>query len=103
MFIRGVSSCLICGGIIDKKNGVVSFQAFLPREHRLGKFSDAVMHQECFQDCPEASEVDSLHERFTRLSHGLRAKWKKDITLGNFDDFEVAIRAAVAEFWKEIS
>lgn len=44
----GASKCALCGRVIESEDDFVATSAFLAREHRLWRYSDAAMHRACF-------------------------------------------------------
>jgi len=62
LLIRGKTVCKLCGDVIGGDAEVVAFPAFLKPSHRLARFSDAVFHRQCFEECRERREVEQLLE-----------------------------------------
>ncbi len=65
--IDGSSVCAVCNQRIDSVNNAFAFPAFIPQSHRLAKFSDCVIHRECFAKCEECIEVQLLYERYRTI------------------------------------
>jgi len=104
IFVSGKSVCWICEKVLHTKNadqGFIGFPAFLPQDHRLGRFSDVVMHDSCFWACPESTEVEALYKEFEKLRHELRVKWRKEITTGKFSGYQIELGEACRLFWEK--
>ena len=65
--IAGRSHCLLCGRIIERSNDAIATPPFLRQSHRLARFSDAVFHRECFEQCSDSDEVQRLLARFQEV------------------------------------
>ena len=59
--------CSLCGKVIDSQDEAIMFPNFLRNTHPLAKFSDAVVHKRCFQECAERANVELLLSRFKEL------------------------------------
>lgn len=86
LLFRGSTPCGVCGKPIYKDEEVVAYPAFLPKAHRLWKYSDGVFHSKCVSADPNLSEVESLYQQYrsiweTRPAHlttdGERDAWGK--------------------------
>ena len=92
LIIRGKSTCPLCGRVLEENADVVSFPAFLKPEHRLGEFSDAAFHRQCFEMDPRSAEVSPLYERY-------RKTWDSRPTdLKTLQEMEAWGREAFKEF-----
>jgi hypothetical protein len=60
IIIRGKSKCLLCNQILEEGDPLTAFPAFLPADHRFGKFSDAAFHTTCFDKDPDANDVENM-------------------------------------------
>jgi hypothetical protein len=60
MIIEGKSQCLLCQEVLDQNKKYTSYPAFLPRDHRYGRFSDAAFHTECFINDPDHEAVEDM-------------------------------------------
>lgn len=67
MIIPGKSTCLLCSKVLEKNHKLKSFPAFLPNNHKFGKFSDAAMHAECFIQDPDHMAVDDMFEAYRMI------------------------------------
>jgi hypothetical protein len=70
LVFMGKTPCGVCGAPIREGEDCVAFPAFLPRTHRLWKYSDGVFHSKCFANEPNSDEVQSLYLEF-------RSIWEK--------------------------
>jgi hypothetical protein len=93
----GKSRCDVCGEPICKGEDYVGFPAFLPKKHRLWKYSDGVFHSKCFADDPNLSEVQSLYLQW-------RSIWeKRPRDLKTEEEREAWAKSAFAGLAKEPS
>jgi len=60
MIIHGKSQCLLCQKVLNKEDKIVGFPAFLPYDHKYGRFSDAACHKECFVKDPDHGAVEDM-------------------------------------------
>jgi hypothetical protein len=67
LFIRGKSTCPLCGGVLAEADDVAAFPAFLKPDHELGAFSDTAFHRQCFEEHPRAAEVSALYRRYREI------------------------------------
>ena len=63
MLFKG-QKCLLCKQTLADGESVRAFTAFLRRKSPYWRFSDAVMHEACFETTPERNEVLRLERRF---------------------------------------
>jgi len=61
IFIRGKSTCPLCGQILATEDLVVAFAPFLQPDHRLWRYSDSAMHATCFAASPDRDELEALY------------------------------------------
>jgi len=93
----GKTTCGICGVPICKGEDYIGFPAFLPKTHRLWKYSDGAFHSKCFADDPNSGEVQRLHEQFESI-------WeKRPRGLKTNEEREAWGKRAFADFAKEPS
>jgi hypothetical protein len=73
--IRGKSTCVICGKILQEGQELVCFSPFVGNElDPLWEFSDAACHEICFREDPRAKEAQSRYEELrSRTSPGNRS------------------------------
>lgn len=92
LVFKGQSECLICGKVIEPSDDMAAFPAFLGKTHPLHQYSDAAMHQRCFDSSPDKEEVERLYSKFRTIwaSRPKHLKAKEEI--------EAWGRAALAEF-----
>jgi hypothetical protein len=67
LVLPGVSACKLCGKIIEKDDAIAGFPAFLPYDHKFGQFSDAAMHEACFQAYPDCGAVEDMYKAFRMI------------------------------------
>ncbi len=60
LVMRGKSRCSLCGRVIQHDDALVGFPHFLAPDHRLGRFSDSAMHEECYETWPHRAEFSEL-------------------------------------------
>ena len=60
MIIRGKSLCPLCNEPMQEGQELKAFPAFLPNDHRFGRFSDAAFHKACFEKDPEGQDADMM-------------------------------------------
>jgi predicted nucleic acid-binding Zn ribbon protein len=75
LLVRGVSTCPICGRVIEADDAVVSFPAFVANsKDPLHRFSDASFHERCIEQDPDGRRAQAVaHEVIDRLGPGHRA------------------------------
>lgn len=61
------SRCASCGQPLGNDRKIVAFTAFLPKWHRLWRFSDGVLHRKCYELLPERGELERLYSRFQEI------------------------------------
>jgi hypothetical protein len=93
----GKTPCGVCGAPIRKGEDYVGFPAFLPKTHRLWKYSDGAFHSKCFADDPNSGEVQSLYLQVLSI-------WvKRPTDLKTDEEREAWGKRAFADFAKEPS
>ena len=91
----GTTPCGICGAPLCEGEDYIGFPAFLPKTHRLWKYSDGAFHSKCFADDPNSVEVQSLYQQF-------RSMWEKcPRELKTSEEREAWGKRAFADFAKE--
>lgn len=70
LIILGKSTCPLCNQILEKGEPLKAFPAFLPSDHRFGKFSDAAFHVACFDKDPDAGAVEDMHYVYNKIMDG---------------------------------
>lgn len=60
LIIFGKTKCKLCGLVMKDGDKIAGFPAFLPYDHKYGKFSDASMHESCYLADPGCNTVDNL-------------------------------------------
>src|SRR5690348_14175359 len=83
LFLPGTTPCLICQKPVQGDDKVTMFPAFLPDDHPLWRYSDAVFHASCFRSDPKRTDVDRLFQK--RQAHRARRP-------ASYDDKEAVIR-----------
>jgi hypothetical protein len=67
LFTSGKTQCSICRNVIASCDEVIAFPPFLKNTLQLAKFSDAVFHWRCLEECPEKETVLQLLSRFREI------------------------------------
>jgi hypothetical protein len=67
LFFAGKTTCSRCGKIVESGRDAILFPAFLRRDHRLGKFSDAVFHKTCYGEWPDRTEFEAIFQRYRQI------------------------------------
>lgn len=67
LVLSGISACKLCGKTIEEYDAIAAFPAFLPYEHKFGQFSDAAMHEACFQAHPDYVAVEDMYKAFRMI------------------------------------
>jgi len=70
MIILGKSKCPLCNQILEKNDPVTAFPAFLPYDHKFGRFSDAAFHTTCFDKDPDSNDVDNMLYVWKKIMEG---------------------------------
>lgn len=91
IFMAGKSRCPICGKVIDSIDEAIATPAFLKNTHPLAKFSDAVLHKQCFAEAPEREDVERLLSRFKEVMAG-------GPRTGTVAEYESWVKGAMREF-----
>lgn len=60
MIIRGKSTCPLCSKVLEKGDELKGYPAFLPYDHRFGKFSDAIFHKVCAEADPDYGDAEDM-------------------------------------------
>jgi hypothetical protein len=97
LVFMGKTSCGVCGVPICEGEDRVAFPAFLPKTHRLWKYSDGVFHSKCLVDSPDSTEVQNLYQQW-------RSIWeKRPRNLMTDEEREAWGKSAFADFANEPS
>lgn len=67
MLVLGKSKCCLCKQVLENSDKIKGFSAFLPYDHKYGKFSDAAMHESCFLNDPDHKAVDDMFFVFNKI------------------------------------
>ncbi|WP_223789996.1 hypothetical protein [Marinicella meishanensis] len=67
ILIAGATKCSLCQQVIEADHEVMMFPAFIPEHHRLYRYSDASLHQACYQRCADHDELEDLLERYWKV------------------------------------
>jgi hypothetical protein len=67
MIIEGKSLCLLCKKPLNKGDKIGGYPAFLPLDHKYGRFSDAAFHKECFAADPDHMAVDDMYTAYKMI------------------------------------
>ena len=62
LIFEGESRCSIRNEAMDTDKNVVLWSAFLDRSHKLWKYSDSGMHQECFSRWKHKEEFEDAYK-----------------------------------------
>lgn len=65
--ILSKSECSLCKQILTSFDKIKIFSAFLPPNHRYGKFSDAAMHESCFLADPDHETINDMFYVFNKI------------------------------------
>lgn len=65
LYFQGKSRCSLCCEVVNEDG--IAFPAFLAKGHRLGKFSDGLFHENCFENWTDRDEFSRLYEEFSRI------------------------------------
>jgi hypothetical protein len=92
LVLLGKSTCPLCNEVMKEGEELKAFPAFLPYDHRFGRFSDAAFHKVCFEKDEDAQAVDDMLYVWERImksmprdlvTEELRAAWYAE----NFQDW----------------
>jgi len=86
----GSSRCSICGEILHENEELVSWKAFLNKDHELWEYSDSGMHKSCF-DAWEHKEVFEHLSRYDPLLDFEDPKTKEAIKKEGLSDWMKAV------------
>jgi hypothetical protein len=70
--IENKSKCALCDKVITDTADAIAFPAFLPQQHRLSKFSDAVFHRACFEGWRDRDDFQSVYEDLGKQADSLK-------------------------------
>ena len=95
LILLGRSLCMLCKQTLEKDDKLKAFPAFLPYDHRYGRFSDAAMHESCFLTDPDHEAVDDMlyvHQKIFEQA------WEESKEIpGDLHDKETYIAKAFAD------
>lgn len=60
LIILGKTICRLCNAVIKEGDEMKAFPAFVPYDHKFGKFSDAAFHKSCYEKDTDRDEVDNM-------------------------------------------
>lgn len=92
LVLLGKSKCSLCSEVMKEGEELKAFPAFLPYDHRFGRFSDAAFHKVCFEKDTDAQAVDDMLYVWERImksmprdlvTEELRTAWYTE----NFQDW----------------
>jgi hypothetical protein len=67
LIILGKSKCSLCNKILEDTDLLTAFPAFLPNDHKFGRFSDAALHTECFNKDIDSNDVDNMYYVYKKI------------------------------------
>lgn len=70
LIIYGKSICRLCNKTLEKNDEIKAYPAFLPFDHRFGKFSDAAFHKVCAEADPDFQSVEDMFFVFKKIMDG---------------------------------
>jgi hypothetical protein len=70
MIILGQSCCPLCSKILEKGDELKAYPAFLPQDHRFGKFSGAAFHKTCAEADPDFTSVEDMFYVYKKIMDG---------------------------------
>lgn len=70
MIILGKSCCPLCKKILEKNDELKAYPAFLPYDHRFGKFSDAAFHKSCAEADPDYEATEDMLYVYKKILDG---------------------------------
>ena len=70
LIILGKSTCPLCKKTLEKNDELKAYPAFLPYDHRFGKFSDAAFHKSCAEADPDFQSVEDMLYVFNKIIDG---------------------------------
>ena len=78
------TTCAVCGKVISEGDDHLGFPAFLKKNHKLWKYSDAAFHTQCFENWKHHKEFTSIFSQIYEVDAN-----KPKIPEGmSFNDFE---------------
>jgi hypothetical protein len=63
----GKTRCPLCKVILAEDDETIGFTAFIPNTHALARFSDCVMHRNCFEIDPQSKLVVYHYARYKKI------------------------------------
>lgn len=95
LVLLGKTVCQLCKKTLDEGQELTAFPAFLPNDHRYGRFSDAAFHKECIEKDPDYPEVDNMFYVWNRI---LKEAWEESRKMeGTLQEKEAYIAKAYEE------
>jgi hypothetical protein len=67
LILLGRSKCPLCSEPMREGQELKAFPAFLPYDHKFGRFSDAAFHKACFEKDPDAEDVNMMLYVYDKL------------------------------------
>lgn len=67
MIIPGKTVCPLCNEIIGVNDQITAFPAFLPPDHKFGRFSDAAFHESCLMKDPDHTGVEDMYGAYLMI------------------------------------
>lgn len=89
--IRGHSICPLCNNVLEEDRHITALPAFLPCDHKFGKFSDSAFHTTCFESHPDYYDVRDIYYVYKKIMESKPANltcpdkvaaWEKDVFQG---------------------
>lgn len=62
LIFEGKSECSICEKVLKTNDKIVAWTAFLSKEHKLWKYADSGMHQECYNNWIYKEDFQKLYK-----------------------------------------
>jgi len=86
LIILDSSTCSICGKTLKESDAIIGWKAFLKKDHKFWKYSDAGMHQSCFYKWEQKDEFEKLY-KFQPLVDFEDPKLKEYIEINGMSDW----------------
>jgi len=67
LVLRDRTRCSICGDVLGKDDKIVGLLHCLPVGHPLWRFSDSVVHQNCFEGWSHRSFFEAIHDKWRQI------------------------------------
>lgn len=67
MILEGKSLCSLCKKVLNKNDNIGGFPAFLPSDHKYGRFSDASFHKECLAADLDHVAVEDMYAAYEMI------------------------------------